>query len=302
MSDVMIHVEGLSKSYGSTHAIEQLSFTVNRGEIVGFLGPNGAGKSTTMRILTGAQGANAGIARVGGIDVFADPRGVKRLVGYLPEVPPLYTDMAVRDYLLFCARIKGAADPRAAVERVIGRIGLSKHAHRLIDHLSKGYRQRVGIAQAIVHSPKLLILDEPTSGLDPAQRVEIRGLIRELAAGDTTVVLSTHVLPEIEAICDRVVIIHHGKIVAQDTVERLSQTGNVVRLQLEDRDPLAGAALAAVDGVLSVEQPEPGLWVVRAERDVRRHVAAAAVPYGLIELSGARGLEDVFLQLTGEAV
>ncbi len=297
----MIRVEQLTKVYGGTVAIDQLDFQVEKGEIVGFLGPNGAGKSTTMRILCGALGATSGSAKVGGIDVFEDPRQVKRLVGYLPEFPPLYTEMTVRAFLLFCARVKGAKDPKNDVERIIERVGLKGVAHRLIDHLSKGYRQRVGLAQALVHSPQVLVLDEPASGLDPAQRVEIRELVRELSEGDVTVVLSTHVLPEVEAICDRVIIIHQGRIVAQDSVEALSGTSTAVRVRVARPGPEVTRALEEVDGVVAVQDTGEGAYRISASSDVREHVAAACVPFGLLELGGQRGLEEVFLQLTGEA-
>ncbi len=297
----MIEVRQLTKVYGSTVAIDGLDFSVGRGEIVGFLGPNGAGKSTTMRILAGSLGATRGDARIGGIDVLQDPRRVKRLVGYLPEVPPLYVDMTVRMFLRFCSRIKKADDPRGATERAIERVGLAEVAHRLIGHLSKGYRQRVGIAQALVHDPAVLILDEPASGLDPAQRVEIRELVRELAAGDTTVLLSTHVIPEVEATCDRVIIIQQGRIVAEDAVDVLSAgaPGRSVALWVARPDEALVRSIEALDGVATVEVVGEGRFLVTASRDIREDVAGVVVPYGLLELAGRRALEDVFLRLTG---
>ncbi|MFN7143675.1 MAG: ABC transporter ATP-binding protein, partial [Myxococcota bacterium] len=228
----MIEVQGLTKRYGQMVAIDDVSFTVARGEVVGFLGPNGAGKSTTMRIISGSLGATAGTAKVDGVDVAEDPRKVQSMLGYAPEVPPVYTNMSVGDYVAFAATIKGVPDVAAATKRALGRVGLDKVQTRLIDHLSKGYRQRVGLAQALVHDPKVLVLDEPTSGLDPAQRVEIRNLLAELAQGDRTVILSTHVLGEIEAICSRVVVINKGRIVAQDELARLGQPGRVVRIEV----------------------------------------------------------------------
>jgi ABC-2 type transport system ATP-binding protein len=297
----MIRVEQLVKAYGPTLAVDHLDFEVGRGEIVGFLGPNGAGKSTTMRILCGALGATSGRALVGGIDVLEDPLGVKRLVGYLPEVPPLYTEMTVRQFLRFCARIKRAPDPNEAVERVMKRVALDGVAHRLIEHLSKGYRQRVGLAQALVHSPQVLILDEPTSGLDPAQRVEIRDLVRELAHGEVTVILSTHVLSEVEAICDRAIIVHRGRIVAQDTMAALSQQGSNLRVVVARPDDALPTTLAALPGVVSVTADGTGAFQVRADRDIREGVAAAAVRCGLLELAPQRALEEVFLQLTRDA-
>ena len=205
----MIKVEKLSKRYGATTAVQELSFQVPKGEVVGFLGPNGAGKTTTMRIIAGSLGATEGRVTLDGQDVFENPREVKRRIGYLPEVPPLYTDMKVRDYVRFAARLKGVDDINGAAEATIDRVGLAPVAHRIIDHLSKGFRQRCGVAQALVHNPEVLILDEPYSGLDPAQRVEIRDLLKELAQEDRTVILSTHVLGDIEAMCERVVILNN---------------------------------------------------------------------------------------------
>lgn len=294
----MIQVEQLTKIYGATTAIDHLDFQVAKGEIVGFLGENGAGKSTTMRILAGSLGATSGRATIGGMDVSARPREIKRIIGYLPEFPPLYTDMTVRQYLLFCARIKGTAKPAAAVDRVVEQVALKAVDHRLIDHLSKGYRQRVGIAQALVHEPKVLILDEPSSGLDPAQRVEIRQLVKQLASGDVTVILSTHVLPEVEALCERVIIVHRGRIVAQDRIERLAGTGTSVRLRVERPTPELAERLSRIDGVAAVEPRPEGVYAVTAGADVRAEVARVAVDAGLLELGGSRGLEDVFLQLT----
>ncbi|MCA9491654.1 MAG: ATP-binding cassette domain-containing protein, partial [Myxococcales bacterium] len=267
-------------------------------EIVGFLGPNGAGKSTTMRILTGSLGATDGRAMIGGIDVLEDPRSVKRIVGYLPEVPPLYTEMTVRSFLRFCGRLKGAKDPIEDAERVMKRVALDAVAHRLIDHLSKGYRQRVGLAQALVHSPQVLILDEPTSGLDPAQRVEIRDLIRELAQGDVTVVLSTHVLSEVEAICDRAIIINRGRIVAQDTMESLARSTSRIRLVVARPEPGLQQELEGLADVHRVSFDGERTFQIDAAADIREAVANVAVSRGLLELGSQRGLEDVFLRLT----
>ncbi|MEZ4322040.1 MAG: ATP-binding cassette domain-containing protein [Myxococcota bacterium] len=296
----MIEVDQLTKVYGATKAIDSLSFTVEKGEIVGFLGPNGAGKSTTMRILAGALGATHGRALVGGVDVLENPRAVKELVGYLPERPPLYTEMTVRAFLLFCARLKGARDPKARTEAVIEQVGLTDVAHRLIEHLSKGYRQRVGIAQALVHEPKVLILDEPASGLDPAQRVQIRSLVRDLAEGDTTVILSTHVLPEVEAICDRVVIIDQGRIKLQGQVDALEGAGQAVSVVVARFEQALVDTLCALDGVEAVKETGKGRLHVSSDRDVREEVARVAVPFGLLELKSQHALEDVFLRLTKE--
>ncbi len=297
----MIRVEKLTKAYGPVVAIDGLDFEIRKGEIAGFLGANGAGKTTTMRILCGSLGASSGRAFVNGVDVVESPRVVKRIVGYLPEVPPLYTEMTVRGFLRFCARIKKATDVESAVDRVIDEVGLREVAHRLVDHLSKGYRQRVGLAQALVHRPQVLVLDEPTSGLDPAQRVEIRELIRTLAQGEVTVVLSTHVLPEVEELCDRVIIIHQGRIVAQDDVRALAARGGDVRMRVSRPAPGIEEALRRVPGVTEVVAEEEGVYAITASRDAREDIAAAAVPYGLLELGTRRGLEDVFLELTRDA-
>jgi ABC-2 type transport system ATP-binding protein len=297
----LIQVEKLTKVYGDTLAIDGLDFQVQRGEVVGFLGPNGAGKSTTMRILAGSLGATSGRALVGQIDVYKRPREVKQMVGYLPEVPPLYVDMTVRSYLRFCARLKGAAEPKKAVDSVMERVGLAAVSHRLIEHLSKGYRQRVGIAQALVHSPRVLILDEPSSGLDPAQRVEIRDLVRELANGDVTVILSTHVLSEVEAICDRVIIVNKGKIVASDRLGALAGSATAIRLSVARPDDALVEALRAVPRVNEVGREAEGRYRIGADEDVREQLAAIAVRGGLLELSAQRGLEEVYLKLTGGA-
>ena len=296
----MIEVEGLTRTYGPTRAIDGLTFSVEAGQLVGFLGKNGAGKTTTMRILAGSLAPTDGVARIAGLDVEADPRGVKAAVGYLPEVPPLYTDMTARAYLRFAARLKGVSDVRSAVEATIERVGLNEYAGRPIAKLSKGYRQRVGIAQAIVHSPRVLILDEPLSGLDPAQRREIRDLVAELAAGETTVLLSTHVLPEIEAICDRVIVLDKGRLVAQDTIADLSQQRRLL-VVVARPDPRVRAAIAAVAGVESVVDEGAGRYVVSAGEDVREAVAAEAVAAGLLELRPRESLEDAFLRLTDGA-
>ena len=293
----MIHVENLTKRYGTFQAIRGVSFDVSRGEVVGFLGPNGAGKSTTMRILCGCIGATSGEALIDGKAVLTHPREVKRRIGYLPETPPLYGNMTVRDYVRFAARLKDVDDPKKATERALARVGLEAVSHRIIDHLSKGYRQRVGLAQALVHEPDVLVLDEPTSGLDPAQRREIRDLLAELAAGDRTVILSTHVLGEVENLCERVVIINQGQIVVQDRIDALRAV-NQARLRLARPSDDARAALAKVRTVQQVTPLEGGQYEITSAEDVRAELASAAVPFGLLELGQAEGLEDVYLRLT----
>ena len=218
----VIEICGLTKKYGSKKAVDNISFKVRRGEILGFLGPNGAGKSTTMNILTGYISATSGSVRVDGLDVLENPKEVKKKIGYLPENPPLYFDMTVREYLKFVYELKGAKKPeREHIDEVMEIARISHMADRMIKNLSKGYKQRVGLAQALIGDPEVLILDEPTVGLDPKQIIEIRNVIRELGK-DRTVILSTHILQEVSAVCDRVAIINRGRLVALDTLESLS--------------------------------------------------------------------------------
>jgi|SRR5579862_3504921 len=220
----MIEVRDLSKRYGDLLAVDRVSFTAQKGEIVGFLGPNGAGKTTTMRIITGFLPATSGTVTVDGFDIFDDAHEVRKRIGYLPENPPLYSDMTVTSYLEFVGRIKGVARAALpdAVERVVRRCGLTEVTRRVLGHLSKGFRQRVGLAQALIHEPGVLVLDEPTIGLDPRQIREIRSLVRELA-GERTVILSTHILQEVMQICQKVVIISDGRVVVEDQIENLTR-------------------------------------------------------------------------------
>jgi ABC-2 type transport system ATP-binding protein len=224
----MIEVRELTKRYGDRVVVRSISFTAERGQILGFLGPNGAGKTTTMRMLTGFLPPSSGSARVAGFDVFTDSAEVRRRIGYLPENPPLYPDMTVRSYLEFVARLKGLrrGPARSACDRVMERTGLTDVAGRLLSHLSKGFRQRAGLAQALVHDPEVLVLDEPTVGLDPRQIIEIRSLIKQLA-GERTVILSTHILPEVSQTCDKVVIINEGRIACEDTLAELTRTASL---------------------------------------------------------------------------
>lgn len=225
----MIEVQHLTKRYGDLTAVSDVSFNVASGQILGFLGPNGSGKTTTMRIITGFLPATNGTVKVSGFDIFEDSFEVRKRIGYLPETPPLYNDMTVASYLRFVARLKGM--PRAqiadALERALSRCGLIQVTDRVTGHLSKGYRQRVGLAQAIIHNPDVLILDEPTVGLDPQQIIEIRTLIKELA-GAHTVVLSTHILPEVAQVCEKVVIINDGKVVKEDMIADLTKDGQTL--------------------------------------------------------------------------
>lgn len=301
LTPVQIEADRLTKIYGAHTALDDVSFSVAAGEIVGLLGTNGAGKTTTMRLLTGSLGATAGSARIGGLDVAEKPKEIKRMVGYLPEVPPLYTDMTVRDYLRFVARLRSLAEHRAAVERVIERTGLHEVAGRVIAHLSKGFRQRVGIAQAIVHDPRVLVLDEPLSGLDPAQRRDIRELVQELSQGDTTVILSTHVLTEVEAMCDRVLVIHRGRLVGENAMADIASLAGAVRLVVARPEPALAGLLSAIDGVSEVELFDEGRVTVHTTADVREEVARVAVAFGLRELRAEQALEEAFLRLTGGA-
>jgi len=224
----MIEVHDLTKRYGDRVAVAGVSFSVARGQVLGFLGPNGAGKTTTMRMLTGFLPPTSGTARVAGFDVFTQSAEVRRRIGYLPENPPLYPDMTVWSYLTFVAKLKGVARSQVADarERAIARTGLAAVGDRLLSHLSKGYRQRVGLAQAIINEPEVLVLDEPTIGLDPRQIIEIRSLIKDLA-GERTVILSTHILPEVSQVCDKVVIINDGRIACEDTLANLTREGSL---------------------------------------------------------------------------
>ena len=302
----MISVDKLTKVYGTRVAVWRVSFDLEPGAILGFLGPNGAGKTTTMRMITGFIPPSSGTARIAGHDILESPLEAKAQIGYLCETPPLYQEMVVRSYLRFVGEIKRV--PRARreglVDRAIGLCGLTEVAHRVIGHLSKGYRQRVGLAQAILHKPKVLILDEPTVGLDPRQIIEIREVIRGLA-GEQTVVLSTHILPEVQMTCSRVVIINEGQVVAQDSIERLTAglgRFQTVRLRVaRDRDDLAGI-LAAVPGVAEARREAPATYLVRLQGgdEARERVAAAVVAAGsgLLELARERAsLEEIFLKL-----
>jgi len=301
----MIEVQQLSRRYGQVLAVDEISFTVAEGEVLGFLGPNGAGKTTTMRILTGSLGATSGNATVAGFDISKHSRASRRHIGYLPERPPLYASMTVRDYLDYAARLRAvpAIDRPDAVRRALQRTDLTSVAGRLIEHLSKGFQQRVGIAQALVHDPPVLVLDEPTSGLDPAQVAEIRSLLAELR-GRHTVVLSTHILSEVAATCDRVVIISRGRLVAAGTEADLRAALGAthrVELLLSRADETTKAALGAIPGVEEVKGDDQGRFVVSTgATDIREQLNAAAAPFGLLESRPHGGLEELYLQAVSE--
>lgn len=303
----MIDVQNLSKFYGPHAAVNDITFRVEEGEIVGFLGPNGAGKTTTLRILTCFMPATSGSASINGFDVLTQSMHVRACVGYLPENVPLYPEMRVREYLNFRGKLHNLDSParRSAIDRVTERCWLNDVIHRPIGQLSKGYRQRVGLADALLHNPKVLVLDEPTVGLDPRQIRETRSLIRELAS-DHTVILSSHILPEVEATCQRIIIIHDGRLVAQGTPEelreRISTDANLI-VELKGPAPEASEAVRKLAGVRAVQGDAEDGWVrlvVGAERDVREDIFALATQrnWPLRELRrDVATLEDFFVKI-----
>jgi ABC-2 type transport system ATP-binding protein len=307
----MIEVENLTKRYGPTLAVSDVSFNVQKGEILGFLGPNGAGKTTTMRVITGYLPPTEGRVRVAGYDVVEEPLDAKRRIGYLPESPPVYPDMTVREYLAFVARIKGLSrrDIKSRIDEVSEKCAVTDVQNRQIGKLSKGYRQRVGLAQALIHNPDVLILDEPTAGLDPKQIIETRELIKRLA-GQHTIVLSTHILPEVSKTCQRVVVINAGKIVAMGTPDELTrrlQGYETVLLTVEGPAAEIIERFQRVEGVNWVEPRESADGRVTLEvhadkgKDARADLARAVVESGwkLYELrTSGMSLEDIFLKLT----
>jgi ABC-2 type transport system ATP-binding protein len=314
----MIQVENLTKRYGAVIGVTNLAFRVEKGEVLGFLGPNGAGKTTTMKMLTCYLPPTAGTAKVCGFDILDQSMEVRKRIGYLPERNPLYGDMTVRGYLDFVAQVKGVKPSarRGEVDRAIERCGLDQVPRRTIGKLSKGYQQRVGIAQAIVNDPEILILDEPTLGLDPKQIIEIRQLIRDLG-GEKTVILSSHILPEVSQVCNRVIIINRGELVAADTPENLRSrltTSSVVRVALRDEgDFLARAekTIAKIDGVIAVRKDPVAHGTLTftveclPERDLREEIARSLAAAGLPLLELYReelSLEEIFLQLVTEEV
>jgi ABC-2 type transport system ATP-binding protein len=314
----MITVKGLTKRYARNTAVDHISFEVQKGQIVGFLGPNGAGKTTTMRMLTCFLPPTAGTAIVAGFDVIEQPLEVKRRIGYLPETPPLYPEMSAAEYLEFVGKLKGLSGPalRQRIDFVTGRCNIDDVKHKLLGKLSKGYRQRVGLAQAIIHNPDVLVLDEPTAGLDPKQINETRDLIKSLA-GDHTIILSTHILPEVEQTCEQVIIINKGKVVATDTVQHLQNRARGVESVLVEVAARNGALdpeavqrrleqVAGAGHVLAKEKhADRAVFEVenRKERSIRADLARTVVEAGwdLNELrAAAMSLEEVFLELTRE--
>lgn len=309
----MIEVSELSKQYGDVTAVDNLTFKAETGQIMGFLGPNGAGKTTTMRILTCYLPPSSGTATIDGFDIAEASLEVRRRIGYLPELPPLYLDMTVESYLLFVAKIKGVASAqlKSRIDDTMEKTGVAHVARTVIGHLSKGYKQRVGLAQALVHNPSVLILDEPTVGLDPKQIIEIRETIKSLR-GEHTIILSTHILPEVAMTCDKVVIISKGRIVGEGSPESLTEQlreGGVLRAQVAGPREVVEGLLTGIEGVVDVQYEDAGqdlgtyLVTTVAGQDVRDPLAKAIVDggYGLRELrSMDMSLEDVFLRLTNE--
>lgn len=303
----MIEVKNLTKWYGNFLALDGVSFSAKEGQIVGFLGPNGAGKTTTMRILTGYMPPTAGTATIAGFDVVAESLEVRQRIGYMPETVPLYPDMTVQGYLEFMAGLRGVKDKRRAVLRALERVDLADRARSLVRNISKGMRQRLGLAQAIVHDPPVLILDEPTIGLDPQQVRDVRQLVRDLGKAHT-IIFSTHILSEAEQLCDSVIIINHGRIVAQDTPARLRdrlQISGRIFVRARGQTSKLLPALENTAGVEAVEVYQDGVAVrARPNKEIRPALANAVLTAGLelLELRPlATSLEDIFLEITDNA-
>ena len=310
----MIEIQNLTKRYGQITAVNNISFTVEKGEILGFLGPNGAGKSTTMNIITGYIPSTEGTVKVGGYDILESPKEVKKRIGFLPEQPPVYMDMTVIDYLNFVADLKKVdrKQKRSQISDIMELVKIGDHRNRLIKNLSKGYKQRVGLAQALVGSPEVLILDEPTVGLDPKQIIEIRKLIKALGR-EHTIILSSHILPEVSAVCERIVIINKGEIAAIDTPENLSKgLGSASKLTATISGPRSSVenAIRGIYGVRYVEavssrDSETTTYIIESDKDIdiRKPLffAMAKLGYPIIELKSlSMSLEDIFLQIVTE--
>jgi len=297
-----IIVKNISKLYGEQKALDDISFEIETGDIVGFLGPNGAGKSTMMKILTAYIPASSGEAFVNNFNVSLDALKVKQSIGYLPEHNPLYLDMYVKEFLRFTAGLFKIKNKKLAVEEVISLTGLNREQNKKIRELSKGYRQRVGLAQAIIHKPKVLILDEPTTGLDPNQIVEIRNLIQELGK-EKTIMLSTHIMQEVEAICKKVIIIDKGKIVAQDSVShiQLQSDDNSITIQIEFGKSIDKESLMKIENISDAKQLNDSIWLIQSHTDIREKLFNWAVINSNTVLSMQKiekRLEDVFRELT----
>ncbi len=304
---LLMHIEHLSRHYGELKAVNAVNFELNRGEVLGFLGPNGAGKSTTMQMITGNLAPTAGKITINGLDLLDQPKLAKAEIGYLPEQPPLYIELSVEEYLNFCAKINGInrAAQSAAVNKAIERCGLGEVKSRLISNLSKGYQQRTGIAQAIIHTPAIVILDEPTVGLDPIQIREIRKLIRELGK-EHSVILSTHILPEVQMTCDRVQIINKGQLVFSDSIDNLNQSMQATSLIVQFENNPDDAILSAIDNVDKIEHLEDRRIRIHfnsapAQQSPAKQIAIEAVNnnWGLLELNPEqKTLEQIFVEIT----
>ncbi len=297
-----IKVENVTKFYGTQKALDKVSFSIDTGQIVGFIGPNGAGKTTMMRIITGFLSPSSGRVFVNGIDARANSLAVRRLIGYLPENNPLYYDMYVHEFLSFIAGLYGLKNRKKLVNKIIDITGLGPEQHKRIGQLSKGYKQRVGLAQAIIHDPQVLILDEPTSGLDPNQIIQIRNLISQLGK-EKTVMLSTHIMQEVEAICDRIIIINHGHIVADDSPETIHERVEEDELTfvVEFDSQVEQSLLEKIQGVDSVRQIKASHWLITSKEDIRRRIFDFAVDNKIAVLSmdmKKKSLEQVFHELT----
>ena len=298
-----IEVKNLLKIYGEQKAVNNISFTVNKGEIVGFLGPNGAGKSTTMKIITGYLHPNAGEVKVSGIDVAENPLHTKKKIGYLPELNALYYDMYVKEYLGFIAELHHIKDSEQAIQKVIETVGLTAESKKKIGQLSKGYKQRVGLAAALIHDPEVLILDEPTSGLDPNQIVEIREVIRRQGF-DKTVLFSSHIMQEVEAVCDRVIIINKGTIVADDTLPNLRSSSSSNLVKVSFKEPIESQLLSGLPAAKKIRETSPNHWELSTENPelLRKQILELSLQRNLNILSlqsETHSLEDVFRSLTG---
>ena len=300
----LISVNAVYRYYGDHCAVNNVSFNVERGEVLGFLGPNGAGKSTTMQIISGVMTASSGSVTIAGFDIIENPRPAKKQIGFLPEQPPLYPDLTVDEYLRYAAQLRGLDRNAAALaaHQSKQRCGLENSGRRLIGNLSKGYQQRVGIAQAIIHTPAVIVLDEPTAGLDPIQIREIRQLIKELGA-DHSVILSTHILPEVQAVCNRVLIIHEGRLVLDKKLDSMRLGGQMQKMEITFKRPPSTGALAAIAGMDSVEQLDPTRFLIRFAGDadtldilVQR---ASGSCWGLCAMvPETDSLEETFVRLT----
>ena len=299
-----ITVKGLKKVYGEQKAVDDISFSIGQGEIVGFLGPNGAGKSTTMKMITGYLEPDAGEIEVAGCRLQVAPLEARKKIGYLPEANPLYFDMYVREYLDFIAGVHEVKNPKEAIDHVITLTGLTPEKHKKIGQLSKGYKQRVGLAAALIHDPEVLILDEPTSGLDPNQIIEIRDVIRNLGK-NKTVLFSSHILQEVEALCNRVIIINKGKLVADDQLKNLGQVNSGIQVRLSFREVLEEEWLRRLPAVISAEKKDANTWVLETSDPdaLNKQVMELALQHNLNIVSlqtESRNLEEVFRDLTSK--